>query len=202
MMTCRVERAARWPGEGIEHHFVFLGRAVVRCARSPPGSRKAAAAVEPLPAGSPGRQIDVCCKWAGAELSFRPPLSESPDSLASERAPVTGLNATVHDTVLGPALIAVDAERSPRASIRVGAGDAAAVAVVGVYRGPADPSEVVDGGVAGDGADPLGAPASSTVRRVRPHDVVELNEVDRSPAGEEGIAVDERVVEPEEAASR
>ena len=75
---------------------------------------------------------------------------------------------------------------------RVAARRASCVVVRGDRR-PADALELVDGGVQGDRADHVGRAGLLALGRLGPHDLVEIDEVDGAAAGQERIAVGERV---------
>ena len=75
---------------------------------------------------------------------------------------------------------------------------AARAVVVGADGRPADPLQLVDGGVEGDGADDVGRAGLLPLGRVGPHDLVEVDEIDGAATGQERVAVGERVPRADE----
>ena len=73
-------------------------------------------------------------------------------------------------------------------------------ALVGRDGVPADPLELVHGGPEGDRADDVGRAGLLPLGRIGPDDLVEVDQIDRATAGQEGIAVREDAARPDQRA--
>ena len=83
---------------------------------------------------------------------------------------------------------------------KTGAQPLGQLVVVSFDRRPADPLQLIDGRVQGDGTDDVGGAGLLPLGRIGPHDLVEIDEIDGAAASQERIAVGEGVPRADEGA--